>query len=113
MTRGAYEIETGDLAVEPTVYRLLEHALNLQVSDIFLLSGETEITVAMRHLGTVQKITTLPAEKGLRCLSHIKVMARMDVAERRRPQDGRWIAEMGNRRVDLRVNAMPTMYGED
>jgi general secretion pathway protein E len=113
MTRGAYEIDVGDGPVEATVHRLLEYASLLHVSDLFFLSGETETTIAVRHLGTVRRIASLAPDRGKRCMSHIKVMASMDVAEHRRPQDGRWILNIGPKQLDLRINNIPTLHGED
>ena len=46
-------------------------------------------------------------------ISHVKANADMDIAERRRPMDGRWINEIGARRLDMRVSAVPTLHGED
>jgi type II secretory ATPase GspE/PulE/Tfp pilus assembly ATPase PilB-like protein len=62
----------------------------------------------------VYPIAVVPGETGKKFLSHVKALASMDVAEKRRPQDGRWIhkSEDGGN-VDLRVNMIPTMYGED
>jgi general secretion pathway protein E len=113
MTRGAYEIDVGDGSVEATVHRLLEYASLLHVSDLFFLAGEHETTVSVRHLGTVRRIAGLEPDRGKRCMSHIKVMASMDVAEHRRPQDGRWILDIGPKQLDLRINTIPTLHGED
>src|SRR5262249_2378438 len=56
----------------------------------------------------------LPYELGRRSLAHMKAMAGMDATERRRPQDGRWLYEPANgRATDLRINTIPTLYGED
>src|SRR5207237_79089 len=72
----------------------------------------------VRHLGLVRLLTILPSEMGKRCMSHIKVMAGMDLAEQRRPLDGRWVRggeANGNDglAVDLRISTIPTLYGED
>jgi type II secretory ATPase GspE/PulE/Tfp pilus assembly ATPase PilB-like protein len=50
---------------------------------------------------------------GKRCIGHIKASAGMDVAEKRRPLDGRWLTERNGQRIDLRISTIPTMYGED
>jgi type II secretory ATPase GspE/PulE/Tfp pilus assembly ATPase PilB-like protein len=56
----------------------------------------------------------MPSDLGRRCMSHIKAMAGMDVAERRRPLDGRWIRDKkGGPKIDLRISTIPTLYGED
>src|SRR5438445_42680 len=72
------------------------------------------VMVNARHLGVLRPITHLSAELGRRCLSHIKALAELDIAERRRPQDGRWIhTRPSGDTLDLRVSVLPTLYGED
>src|SRR5262249_48707068 len=94
--------------------RLLEHVCALGVSDLFFCSEEHVMTVRARHLGILQKISWLPLDLGRRCLVHIKTLASLDIAERRRPMDGRWIYRRPNNQVaDLRINTLPTLYGED
>jgi type II secretory ATPase GspE/PulE/Tfp pilus assembly ATPase PilB-like protein len=61
----------------------------------------------------MRPLARLPLELGHRCISHVKVMANMDVAERRRPQDGRWIYRGVGSPIDLRVSTLPTLHGED
>ncbi len=103
-----------DRVPEEAVAALIEHAARLFVSDLFFLSNEDHVAVAARHLGILRPISFLPTEMGKRCLGHIKAVAGMDVTERRRPLDGRWIfVRQGGHRLDLRINSMPTMYGED
>ena len=68
----------------------------------------------MRHLGIVRLLTILSPDLGRRCISYIKAMAGMDLAETRRPLDGRWVRQAdGASRVDLRISTIPTLYGED
>jgi type II secretory ATPase GspE/PulE/Tfp pilus assembly ATPase PilB-like protein len=110
---GAYAVDIVNLSPEQTVHRVLDFAVELQVSDLFFLSGENHVTVAVRHLGTLHRIAMLPADLGRRCMAHIKAVAGMDVAERRRPLDGRWIQNLDDHRIDLRINTIPTLYGED
>ena len=115
MTEGlrSYEVEIANLSPEQTVHRLMEHAFELQVSDLFFMSAENHVVVSVRHLGTLQRVALLPSELGRRCMSHIKVVASMDVTEKRRPLDGRWLQEVKGQRLDLRINTIPTLHGED
>jgi general secretion pathway protein E len=81
---------------------------------LFLITNEDHLAVAARHLGILRPISILPLEKGRRCLSHIKAIVGMNVAEKRRPMDGRWIFQRASgNRLDLRINSIPTLYGED
>jgi type II secretory ATPase GspE/PulE/Tfp pilus assembly ATPase PilB-like protein len=93
---------------------LLEHAAGLHVSDLFFCAEEYYVSVSARHLGLWQPVSQLSSDLGKRCLAHLKSLAGMDIAEHRRPLDGRCIF---NRRsgetVDLRISTIPTLYGED
>src|SRR2546421_677139 len=69
---------------------------------------------AARPLGILPKLSVLPLEVGRRCISYVKTMADMNISERRRPMDGRWLYNRPDGgRLDLRVNTIPTLYGED
>ena len=113
MEPGDYAVDIANLGPEETVHRLIEYSVELQVSDLFFMTAENHVVVSVRHLGTMQRIAMLPADLGRRCMSHIKVVAGMDVAEKRRPLDGRWIQQINDRRIDLRINTIPTLHGED
>ena len=101
---------------ETAVAALINHAAKMPASDLFFSCNENHVAVSVRHLGIVRLLTVLTPELGRRCTSHIKVMAGMDLAEQRRPLDGRWVKkdEGGEtERIDLRVSTIPTLYGED
>lgn len=107
-------VDVADLPAEEAVALLIERAAGLPASDLFFAAEEKDVQVSVRHLGLVRRFTTLPAELGRRCLSHIKVMAGMDITERRRPLDGRWLRQsptVGH--IDIRISTLPTLYGED
>jgi type II secretory ATPase GspE/PulE/Tfp pilus assembly ATPase PilB-like protein len=107
-------MDVNKLPVEQAVSKLIAYSVMLPASDIFFSSGEHTLAVNVRHLGIVMPISVVPIEAGRRYVSHIKVLAGMDVSEKRRPQDGRWVHKPdGETSVDLRVNMIPTMYGED
>lgn len=108
------EINIEDLSPQDAVARLIEHAASLQVSDLFFVTNETHVKVQGRHWGILRLFAIMPLDDGRKCMAHMKAMAGMDVAERRRPLDGRWIYERPNGNVlDLRVNTIPTLYGDD
>ena len=99
---------------EAAVAALVEHAAKLPASDLFYSTNENHVAVSVRHFGMMRLLTILSSDLGRRCVSYIKAMAGVDLAETRRPLDGRWIHELttGNR-VDLRISTLPTLYGED
>lgn len=104
----------GGMLPEAAVATLIEQAVRLPASDLFLSSNETHVAVLVRHLGIVRVWTVMPSEMGRRCISYLKVISGMDMAEQRRPLDGRWVRKLeGGGRVDLRIGTIPTLYGED
>ncbi len=105
----AVETQTPDEAVAS----VLEQAVRLRASDLYFAAGEDHVAVSVRHLGLMRHLVRLPLELGHRCISHIKINANMDVAERRRPQDGRWLYLGLSGPIDLRVSTLPTLHGED
>ena len=111
-----YALDLNPLTVEDAAEKAIDKAASMKASDLFVLSHEDYVALHVRHLGRVRKLGIVSAEKGRRLVQHIKVQAEMDVAEHRRPLDGRMIHDSDDDRigtVDLRVNAIPTLYGED
>jgi general secretion pathway protein E len=107
-------IDVSRLPVESAVTKLIAYAVMLPASDLFFSSDTRAVNVGVRHLGMVQQIASIPIEPGRKFISHIKALAGMDVSEKRRPQDGRWLHNAeGGSTVDLRVNMVPTLHGED
>jgi type II secretory ATPase GspE/PulE/Tfp pilus assembly ATPase PilB-like protein len=92
---------------------LIEYAAQLRCSDLFLATQEDHVAVAVRRLGLVHPLLPLPLDLGQHCIAHVKVMAGMDVSERRRPQDGRWLLDRPGGRIDLRISTIPTLHGQD
>jgi len=107
-------IDVSKLAPEKAIAKLIEHAVALGASDLFLMSNEQHLAVSVRHLGIMMPISVETPEAAKRILTHVRNMSGMDLNDRRRPADGRWIyrGEDGDG-VDLRINTVPTVYGED
>jgi type II secretory ATPase GspE/PulE/Tfp pilus assembly ATPase PilB-like protein len=113
-TAEAFHLEVEDLSPEDTVAALIDHAAALKVSDLFFCANEEAVTVSARHLGMLRPISQLSSEQGRHCVAHIKAMAGMDVAEKRRPADGRWLHDRPDGgSLDLRISTVPTLHGED
>ena len=81
-------------------------------SDIHIEPRETDIRVRFRIDGRLQDFQALPKEISTALISRLKIMANMDIAETRRPQDGRILFQTKSSRLDLRVSTYPTLYGE-
>src|SRR5262249_46778792 len=112
--RGDMRLDVNSLPVEEAVPRLIDHAAGLMASDLYFFTNENHVAVSVRHLGVVRLISVLPLDFGKRCMAHLKAVAGLDVAERRRPLDGRRLYQRPcGKQVDLRINTVPTLYGED
>lgn len=92
---------------------VLRRAAELGASDLFLHTNQTFVEIAMRRLGTVERLAVVSRDQGRQLLSYIKAAAGMDIADHRRPADGRWQFENGEHRLDLRINFLATLFGED
>ena len=92
----------------------LYDALKTGASDIHLESTSTGLTVKYRIDGVLAHVTTANGiDEAQRAISRLKVMAELDIAERRVPQDGSFRVESGGRDIDVRVSIMPSIHGED
>jgi general secretion pathway protein E len=91
---------------------ILFEAVQSRASDIHIQPYETTVTVRLRIDGLLYDSFTIPKSLQDESISRVKVMARMNIAEKRLPQDGRATVELGDRRVDLRIATLPTSFGE-
>jgi len=91
---------------------LIYEAIDRGASDIHIEPNEMELTVRYRIDGVLQKVLSPSRQLANPLASRIKVMARLDIAERRIPQDGRIALSVGGRSVDIRVSTLPSRYGE-
>jgi len=105
-----------DLASEAPVIKMvnlfLQHAIEMQASDIHIEPFELALKVRLRIDGVLQDIEAPPVASTAAVISRIKIMAKLNIAERRLPQDGRIKLQMLGKELDLRVSTIPTMYGE-
>ncbi len=105
-----------ELASEAPVVKLLNlvliQAINDKASDIHFEPFETEFKIRYRIDGVLYEMVPPPKHLALAITSRIKVMANLNIAERRLPQDGRIQLNISGRNVDLRISTLPTMFGE-
>jgi general secretion pathway protein E len=87
-------------------------ALREKASDIHIEPYENEARIRFRLDGALRTVLSPPATIAPLIISRIKVLAKLDIAEKRVPQDGRMTVHLGGRAVDLRVSTMPSSYGE-
>jgi len=112
-------IETADVAAEvedaPVVrflQKMLIDAINLRASDLHFEPYEYHYRVRFRVDGELREITQPPIAIKDKLASRIKVISRMDISEKRVPQDGRMKLKFGNKAIDFRVSTLPTLFGE-
>jgi type II secretory ATPase GspE/PulE/Tfp pilus assembly ATPase PilB-like protein len=108
------DLTSTDMPPEKAVLALLDRALEQRASDLFLASNDGYVEARIRQHGIVRPLTLLPVALGQHCLAHLKVLAGMNIADKRRPQDGRWLYDAAaGEQVDVRICTVPTLYGED
>ncbi|MGH8113105.1 MAG: type II secretion system ATPase GspE, partial [Rhodanobacteraceae bacterium] len=114
---GADDIERlRDLASEAPVIRLvnllIQRAVEARASDIHIEPFENRLKVRYRIDGVLHEVEAPPASSTAAVISRVKIMARMNIAERRLPQDGRIMLRVQGKELDLRVSCIPTSFGE-
>ncbi|MFN4262838.1 MAG: type IV-A pilus assembly ATPase PilB [Thioalkalivibrionaceae bacterium] len=102
-----------DAPIVRYVNKVLFDAVQRKASDIHLEPFEKKFRVRYRIDGVLHEVASPPQSQAMRITSRVKVMSKMDIAERRVPQDGRIRMKISNTRfIDFRVNSLPTIYGE-
>ncbi len=105
-----------DMASEAPVIRLvnliLQRAVEQRASDIHIEPFENQLKVRYRIDGVLHDAEAPPASSSAAVISRVKIMARLDIAERRLPQDGRIMLRIQGKELDLRVSTVPTSFGE-
>jgi general secretion pathway protein E len=105
-----------DLASEAPVIRLvnliIQRAVEQRASDIHIEPFENRLKVRYRIDGVLQEVEAPPASSTAAVISRVKIMAKLNIAERRLPQDGRIMVRVQGKELDLRVSTVPTAHGE-
>jgi general secretion pathway protein E len=106
------EIEQSDQHVVNAVEFMLQHAYDTRASDVHLEPKRDVSLIRFRIDGVLHDIQSVPKLVHQAVVSRIKTMSRLDIAEKRRPQDGRVKTMRGGREVELRVSSLPVAFGE-
>lgn len=110
------EQELADEANSAPIVRYVDlviyQAIKERASDIHFEPFENEFKIRYRVDGSLYEMAPPPVHLALPILSRVKVMANMNIAERRVPQDGRIVKQIGDQQIDLRVSSLPTSFGE-
>lgn len=106
------ELESSDQHVVNAVEFMLQHAYDTRASDIHIEPKRSASVIRFRIDGVLHDIQSIPKVVHDAVVSRIKTMARLDIAERRRPQDGRVKTQRAGQEVELRVSSLPVAFGE-
>jgi type II secretory ATPase GspE/PulE/Tfp pilus assembly ATPase PilB-like protein/8-oxo-dGTP pyrophosphatase MutT (NUDIX family) len=108
--------QLADGARERPIIRLVDHivaeGIAARASDIHLEAEEDAVLVRYRVDGVLRTVMTLPRSIGTPLVSRVKIMSRLDIADRLRPQGGRALVMVEGERIDLRVSTLPSTHGE-
>jgi type IV pilus assembly protein PilB len=106
------QTEVEDAPVVRFLQKMLIDAINARASDLHFEPYEYNYRVRFRIDGELREITQPPIAIKDKLASRIKVISRLDIAEKRVPQDGRMKLKFGSRAIDFRVSTLPTLFGE-
>jgi len=106
------EVVADDAPIVQVVARILTQAKRDRASDVHIEPSQDVVRVRFRIDGALKEVLMLPAAMGVGLVSRIKIMAGMNIVERRRPQDGQLTTEIDSKDTDVRVSTAATIWGE-
>jgi len=120
LKEGSADDESADLSslsdeespIVKLVNKMILDACNSGSSDIHIEPFEKKVIVRYRKDGSLSEAMTLPKRMQNNVTSRIKIMSKLDIAERRKPQDGKFQMKIGNKAIDFRVSILPVVWGE-
>ncbi len=104
--------EEDDTPVARLLFSILEDALQIRASDVHVEPDETVLRLRVRVDGVLQEQTLNERRIASALVSRLKLMAGLDISEKRLPQDGRFDVKLKNKNIDVRLSTLPTTYGE-
>lgn len=112
VSKSVLEHETEEVSIVEEVNHIISEAILQQASDIHIEPFEKQLRVRFRVDGVLQNRGAVKPSMKNAIISRLKIMADLDIAEKRRPQDGRIRVTDGNKAIDIRVSTLPTSFGE-
>ena len=110
---GSGQADGTEMPVVRLVDQILTEAVRAGATDVHVQPEEGEVVVRYRVDGLLRVAFRLPPEAHVPMVTRLKVLANLDISERRLPQDGNLELRLGDRRIDLRVSSFPTIHGEN
>ncbi|NQU67093.1 MAG: Flp pilus assembly complex ATPase component TadA [Candidatus Marinimicrobia bacterium] len=101
-----------DAPIVKLVNLILQEAIKERATDVHIEPAQERVTIRIRIDGVLQTIMTPPIASLSGVVTRIKILSKLNIAERRLPQDGRMTIKSTNREIDVRVSILPTIYGE-
>lgn len=105
-------LEVATAPIVKLINSIIEQAMRSKASDIHIEPSYNDIRVRFRIDGDLKEIMTLPKSNLSAIVTRVKIIGRMDIAEKRIPQDGRVEMKFNDNEIDLRISTLPTVYGE-
>ena len=105
-------IEVGEAPISNLIQQLIERSVLERASDLHFETYADHVVVRARVDGRLRNLVQLPARLAPAISSRVKVLAQMNIVERRRPQDGQFSTSVGDRQVDIRASSVATVHGE-
>ena len=105
-------LEVATAPIVKLINSIIEQAMRNRASDIHIEPSYNDIRVRFRIDGDLQEIMVLPKSNLSAITTRVKIIGRMDIAEKRIPQDGRVEMKFNSNEIDLRISTLPTVYGE-
>lgn len=105
-------LEVATAPIVKLINSIIEQAMRSNTSDIHIEPGNKDIRVRFRIDGDLKEIMILPKSNLSAMVTRVKIIGRMDIAEKRIPQDGRVEMKFNDNEIDLRISTLPTVYGE-
>jgi type IV pilus assembly protein PilB len=112
LTEAQEEVVDPNAPIVQVVNKVVRQALRARASDVHIEPAEDCVRVRFRIDGALKDILELPTEMGPALVSRVKIMAEMNIVEKRRPQDGQFEMKIDDRNVDVRVSTTSTIWGE-
>lgn len=102
----------GETSIVQLVNLIISRAVIDNASDIHIEPDEDTLRIRLRVDGVLHESVNLPLKSHPAVLSRVKIMGELDIAEKRLPQDGRFMVKIGSRDIDIRLSTLPTIFGE-
>src|SRR6187431_223412 len=109
---GAEVVDENSAPIVRLVQLMIQEAVQFRASDIHVEPFEDRVRIRYRIDGVLTERDSIPKRLLGPVLSRLKILAKIDIAERRRPQDGRIKVTVGEKELDLRVSVLPTNHGQ-